>query len=236
MSQTTDPTATAFFKRQINSNRVLSDYLDWAQIRAAPRWLFRGQSENWPPRPSVGRIRNYEPTAEIKAFLAFKSGAISYIDRSQIDNDWEWLALAQHHGLPTRLMDWTTNALVAFYFACRNGSEEGKDGVVLALDSTDLAYAGGPGTDPFSIEETMLLQPPAVARRIVAQRGQFTVHHAPNSDWVPDKLDRFPIPANMKASVQRSLYALGVDDAFLMADLDGLASTLKWRLQNQEVL
>lgn len=235
MSQTTSSSATAFFERQASSSRILSDYLDWVQTKAAPQWLFRGQSETWPLRPSVGRIRKYGLTAEIKAFQAFKSSAISYIDRSQFDNDWEWLALAQHHGLPTRLMDWTTNALVAFYFACRNGGSEAKDGAVLALDSSDLSYAGASGTDPFSIEETVLLQPPAVARRIVAQRGQFTVHHAPDIDWVPAKLDTFPIPANMKASVQRSLYALGVDDAFLMADLDGLASTLKWRMQHQEI-
>ena len=80
--------------------------------------LFRGQREDWPLLPKLARLTHVGDilSAEHEMFATFRREAVA--DAEPVpDNDWDWLALAQHHGLPTRLIDWTMNPLAAAWFA-----------------------------------------------------------------------------------------------------------------------
>lgn len=73
--------------------------------------------------PKVGRLKNYSKTTENEILLLFKQYAFPYLEYD-LKSDWEWLATAQHHGLPTRLLDWTNNPLVAAFLPVKMKSKK----------------------------------------------------------------------------------------------------------------
>ena len=105
---------------------------DWFR-RARGRWVFRGHSDkNYSLIPSVGRVpypANHRIKYERSLFNMFRREAREHVE--SLPSEWEWLALARHHGLPTRLLDWSNNPLIALYFAVEHHNS--RDGELLAL-------------------------------------------------------------------------------------------------------
>jgi hypothetical protein len=98
--------------------------------RGPVQTFFRGQGELVEQlMPSIGRQHYYGGKSTIfterqerSLLKRFRRYAYEYFRR--VPSEWETLFLARHHGLPTRLLDWTANPLVALYFAASHESNE----------------------------------------------------------------------------------------------------------------
>ncbi len=97
--------------------------------RYKSRFAFRGvSSKDYEMETSLMRLKGEYPKVESHLLRQFKKYAHNQITAK--DHDWYWLAVAQHYGLPTRLLDWTYSPDVALHFATASTSHYDKDGAV----------------------------------------------------------------------------------------------------------
>ena len=199
------------------------------------RWVFRGHSKaSYELIPSVGRNAHTSKSRERYEkglFQIFCREARGYAGAIPAD-DWEWLSLAQHHGLPTRLLDWSYNPLVALYFAVE--ADEETDGKLFALRAPRSASEHDRATSPFGISTPTKVFPNIITPRIRAQEGLFVVCvnlESPldrdlRGDWT---IEPHLIPSSAKKHLRYELFRLGVHASSLFPDLDGLSARVKWQ-------
>ncbi len=162
-------------------------------------------------------------------------------------SDLELLALLQHHGAATRLVDWTANALIALWFACRSNHD--RHGVVLGVCLDDVWRVTTEEHRERSLSELLVeaeermtyFQPPPLSPRIMAQGGFFLWSRVQHREWsslgtlsadadggisvLSQEFLAIAIPPALKEHMrERWLDLLGYADHTLFPDFDGFAN------------
>ena len=214
------------------------DFHRFCDEHSKSSWIFRGVADVQGHQllPTIGRThRNqlrYSSSRERGIFTTFKRRL--YLHGQGNLSDWQVLAIGQHHGLPTRLLDWSKNPLAAAFFAT-SSYPANTDACVYAIEQSGLE-SFDESMSPFDIKSDMAFVPPMLSPRISSQKGLFVAFASPTSPMMikasSEKKHSFIIPAIVRQYFLRRLYNIGVDASSLMADLDGECATIRWKFEN----
>jgi hypothetical protein len=230
---------THLMKQSINSHLVTSLHSFLQEIEfldlLAHQVLFRGQGVRGNLIPSIARKDPKVNTAgtEREMLRQLRLQGASLLPSNE-ETDIDLLVRAQHFGLKTRLLDWSSNPLVALWFACTY-SPPGTV-YIYALIADELRGEDVHRSDPFQLTRTHVLQPRMNNPRVIAQHGWFTLHRYSESSnrfvaleqngEVSKKLFEYCIEDENRRTVTASLARLGLNKKVLFPDLSGLCEHL----------
>ncbi|MDQ7010023.1 MAG: FRG domain-containing protein [Candidatus Gracilibacteria bacterium] len=221
--------------KKINNELVIESFEDFL-VRIGlntpeTRYFYRGISNSkYKLIPSIGRCESsfgYN-SGEENIFKKFKNQALPYLKKIP-KTDLEWLILAQHHGLPTRLLDWTSNPLVALFFSVnKNKKEDGLIFITTWKSPSNYSELSLKANNPFSVETSELFYPPHISSRVTNQSSLLSIQNNPKEEFNAKTIKKIIIPHILKNDIQIKLATLGIHESFLFPGLEGLIKKLKF--------
>ena len=232
----------------------LQDLMD----AALPGVWFRGQANAaWAlvpgvlrPLATVGAELRDVLSLEVRINREFRRRAHQFLPRGPWESEVDLYVRAQHAGLPTRLLDWSENALAALFFAiedlpatdgaffvlrdtlARPVSTEESDvidrlvGSLFGFEGPGNLYGGARSMlDASNPLPPMQLLPFVREGRMNQQSARFTFHHNVD-DWTGFELKQYLVPAKAKRHLESELRRMNVTRMALFPDLDNLARDL----------
>ena len=220
-------------------------------IRARPccHFVYRGcTNSEFRLLPSLGRLTAYQEAAEeereeLERNLIRRSYSSQIPNNPEFSNDFLSAVTAQHHGAPTRLLDWTLSPLVAAYFATKPSvkadgtlKESGRDAAIFAahicpdggfIESKSLEF-------PFQLEEigTYMVEPPISTPRVAAQQSVFTISCDPTKSMEEQGsilvtcVVKYVVPHRHISDFQRNLFRLGIRERGIFPGPEGVNTSL----------
>ena len=195
--------------------------------------LFRGQSLAYDLRPKIARKDpKQETTTTEKQMLAELRRRGDRVLGVATDDDWELLTLAQHFGMATRFLDWTSNPLVSLWFACAYAHKDKSCFVYMFKVEPDRIVDRTKSPSAFVNGPTKVFKPTLNNPRIIAQSGWFTCHKHSNkanefvafqrNPEVTKAITQYEIPSSLHSELLTQLNVLGINYQTMFPDVEGL--------------
>jgi hypothetical protein len=255
---------------QRNSYRVIQfdSWEDYRQAIEGPKfksWAFRGQSDaSWPLYSSLSRyfqmshvLPKFWPQQESRILRIFKRKAHLLLDHLPDEADsFQWLALMQHHGAPTRLLDFTWSPSVAAFFALERATVEAAVWAIFTpglsnrpvrtirasqrVTRDEMAPWIEGGYERFFLKNKHRIvvagEPLRMNQRLVAQSGTFVMpgilDEPIEAIAARDSVVKFVLNTpKIRRRALEELYLMNISNATLFPGLDGLARSLAYELE-----
>lgn len=208
--------------------------------KSGASFFYRGQSQDWPLIPSLGRVKHghFEELTILERDIIREFKRVSIPHLKQVPSSFEeWILHAQHYGLPTRLLDWTSNPLKALYFAVED-IRNTNDGVVYSSDAHNIDWNNL--IPDLNVTSPYFFRPQHLNERITAQESMFLLfpiedeqieikplfsEHYDVGEY--GRIEKFVIPSAFKKEIRFTLDTLGVNRLSIYPGLEGAIDYVK---------